>query len=51
LLGPFAQLSATPLQMHRMPPPAPGEHNQAIYHDELGLQPADIAMLRAQGVL
>src|SRR5262249_52323406 len=24
LLGPFAQLSATPLQMHRLPPPAPG---------------------------
>jgi len=51
LLGPFAQLSATPLQMHRLPPPAPGEHNQAIYQDELGLQPEDMAMLYAQGVL
>ncbi|MGE3540384.1 MAG: CaiB/BaiF CoA transferase family protein [Candidatus Tectimicrobiota bacterium] len=51
LLGPFASLSLTPLQMYRLPPPALGAHNQAIYHDELGLQPEELAMLRAQGVL
>jgi hypothetical protein len=37
--------------MHRLPPPAPGAHNQAVYQDELGLQPEDMAMLYAQGVL
>lgn len=51
LLGPFAHLSATPLQMQRFPPPAIGEHNQGIYGDELGLQPDELAMLRTQGVL
>ncbi|MBM3224900.1 MAG: hypothetical protein FJZ47_14005 [Candidatus Tectomicrobia bacterium] len=49
-LGPFAQMGATPLQLHRLPP-ALGEHNQAIYQDELGLQPDELAVLRAQGVL
>jgi crotonobetainyl-CoA:carnitine CoA-transferase CaiB-like acyl-CoA transferase len=49
-LGPFAQMSATPLQLHRLPPTL-GEHNQAIYQDELGLQPEELAVLRAQGVI
>jgi crotonobetainyl-CoA:carnitine CoA-transferase CaiB-like acyl-CoA transferase len=50
LLGPFAQLSATPLQRRRLPPSI-GEHNRAIYSDELGLQPEELAILREQGVI
>ncbi len=50
LLGPFARLSVTPLQLRHVAPTL-GEHNQAIYHDELGLQADDLAILRAQGVL
>lgn len=49
-LGPFAQLSATPLTLRRLPPHI-GEHNTAIYQDELGLSAADLAMLREQGVV
>lgn len=50
MLGPFARMSATPLQFRRLPPGI-GEHNRVIYQEELGLQPAELAMLRAQGVL
>lgn len=49
-LGPFARLSVTPLQ-RRYPPPQLGEHNSAIYQEELGLQPEELAMLREQGVI
>lgn len=49
-LGPFAKLSATPLQLRHLPPKL-GEHNNAIYHNELGLQFAELAMLREQGVI
>jgi crotonobetainyl-CoA:carnitine CoA-transferase CaiB-like acyl-CoA transferase len=49
-LGPFAQLSATPLQLRHLPPTL-GEHNRAVYGDELGLSPEDLAILREQGVI
>jgi formyl-CoA transferase len=49
-LGPFAQLSATPLRLRHLPPQI-GEHNRAIYEDELGMLPEELAMLRVQGVL
>ncbi len=49
-LGPFAQLTAAPIE-HRRFPPAIGEHNGDMYGDELGMQPADMARLRALGVI
>lgn len=49
-LGPFAQLSATPLQLRHLPPHL-GQHNRDIYQNELGLQPTELAMLREQGVI
>jgi crotonobetainyl-CoA:carnitine CoA-transferase CaiB-like acyl-CoA transferase len=49
-LGPFARLSATPLQRRHFPPSI-GEHNYSIYHDELGLQTEDLAILREEGVI
>ena len=45
LPGPFARASGCPLQL-RYPPPSLGEHNRAVYVDELGLQPQDLARLR-----
>ena len=45
LPGPFARASACPLEM-RYPPPRVGEHNNAVYVDELGLQPQDLVRLR-----
>ncbi len=50
MLGPFARASATPLQWRYFPPRL-GEHNMAIYVKELGLQPAELAQLRAAGVI
>jgi crotonobetainyl-CoA:carnitine CoA-transferase CaiB-like acyl-CoA transferase len=44
-LGPFVQASATPLQWQRFPPTL-GEHNSAIYIDELGLSRQELAQLR-----
>lgn len=45
LPGPFARASGCPLEM-RYPPPTVGEHNRAVYVNELGLQPGDLARLR-----
>lgn len=45
LPGPFASSSACPLEF-RYPPPMLGEHNRAVYVDELGLQPQELARLR-----
>ena len=45
LPGPFARASGCPLEL-RYPPPGLGEHNRAVYVDELGLQPQDLARLR-----
>ena len=45
LPGPFARASGCPLEL-RYPPPSLGEHNRAVYVDELGLQPQDLARLR-----
>ena len=45
LPGPFASASACPLGL-RYPPPMVGEHNRAVYVDELGLQPQELARLR-----
>ena len=45
LPGPFAHASDCPLEL-RYPPPGVGEHNRAVYVDELGLQPQDLARLR-----
>ena len=45
LPGPFANSSACPIEL-RYPPPMLGEHNRAVYVDELGLQPQDLAQLR-----
>lgn len=45
LPGPFASSSACPLEL-RYPPPMLGEHNRAVYVDELGLQPRELGRLR-----
>ena len=45
LPGPFANASACPLGF-RYPPPMVGEHNRAVYVDELGLQPHELVRLR-----
>ena len=45
--GPFARLSATPLADPRRPP-APGEHNEAVYGALAGV---DVAALRREGVI
>ena len=45
LPGPFARASGCPLEL-RYPPPGVGEHNRAVYVDELGLQPQDLVRLR-----
>ena len=45
LPGPFARASGCPLEL-RYPPPGVGEHNRAVYMDELGLQPQDLVRLR-----
>ena len=47
--GPPYQLSATPWRL-RGPAPTLGQHNAEIYA-ELGIGPADLAHLRAAGVL
>jgi crotonobetainyl-CoA:carnitine CoA-transferase CaiB-like acyl-CoA transferase len=47
--GPPYQLSAAPWRL-RGPAPTLGQHNAEIYA-ELGIGPADLAHLRAAGVL
>ncbi len=48
--GPFVKFSATPID-YRLPPPRVGEHNAAIYGDELGLSARDLADLQTRGVI
>lgn len=50
MLGPFVRASAAPLHLRRLPPKL-GEHNTAIYVEELGLSPPDLARLREAGVV
>lgn len=48
--GPFARLSQTPLGPVK-PPPALGEHNQAVYGELLGLSASDLSRLCAAGAI
>jgi benzylsuccinate CoA-transferase BbsE subunit len=48
--GPFVRASATPLQFRRLAPKI-GEHNTAIYGDDLGLTREDLVRLREAGVI
>lgn len=48
--GPWARLSATPLA-HGAQAPRVGEHNRAVFVDELGLDPAELAMLYTREVV
>ena len=48
--GPFAKFSATPIRYRRRPPTV-GEHNRAIYVDELGLSSSQLDELRTKGVI
>ncbi|HLH76335.1 MAG TPA: CaiB/BaiF CoA-transferase family protein [Candidatus Binataceae bacterium] len=48
--GPFARLSQTPLTPTQ-PPPALGEHNQAVYGELLGLSRDDLSRLHAAGAI
>jgi crotonobetainyl-CoA:carnitine CoA-transferase CaiB-like acyl-CoA transferase len=48
--GPFAKFSATPIAYRRRPPTV-GEHNRAIYLDELGLSEGAFELLQTRGVI
>jgi crotonobetainyl-CoA:carnitine CoA-transferase CaiB-like acyl-CoA transferase len=48
--GPFARFSDSPIRYRRRPPLV-GEHNAAIYREELGMSEARIAELAVSGVL
>ncbi len=48
--GPFAKFSATPIE-YRLRPPTVGEHNSAIYRDELGLSATEITELARAGII
>ncbi len=50
LVGPPVGFSATPPTV-RTPPPALGEHTDAILRERLGLRDAEIAAYRAEGVI
>ncbi len=47
--GPFAHMSETEWQMSRAP--LLGEHNEEIYHGELGYTPQELTRLRQNGVI
>jgi crotonobetainyl-CoA:carnitine CoA-transferase CaiB-like acyl-CoA transferase len=49
-LTPPYQLSETPASLRR-PAPLLGEHNQEIYHDEVGLSAQEIDSLKREGVI
>jgi len=48
--GPFVKFSAAPIEYRRRAP-AIGEHNREVYVDELGLSDAELAGLRAKGIV
>jgi len=48
--GPFVQLSASPLGGWRRAPLL-GEHNRAVYRDELGLSEAELAQMQQEGTI
>jgi crotonobetainyl-CoA:carnitine CoA-transferase CaiB-like acyl-CoA transferase len=48
--GPFAKFGQTPLA-YRHRPPTVGEHNDAVYRDELGLSAEEVANLQGRGVI
>jgi len=48
--GPFARFSATPL-VYRRRPPLIGEHNRALYVEELGLSEDKFADLASRGII
>jgi crotonobetainyl-CoA:carnitine CoA-transferase CaiB-like acyl-CoA transferase len=48
--GPFAKFGQTPIA-YRSRPPTVGEHNDAVYRDELGLSAEEIVILQRRGVI
>ena len=48
--GPFARLSATPIQYRRRPPTI-GEHNHEVYSAELGFTSDELSTLVAGGII
>jgi benzylsuccinate CoA-transferase BbsE subunit/naphthyl-2-methylsuccinate CoA transferase subunit len=48
--GPFARFGGTPISYRRRPPMV-GEHNRAVYIDELGLSEARMRVLQDSGVI
>ena len=49
--GVVPRLTLTPGRVERVGPTAPGEHNEEIYGGRLGLSGAELARLRARGVI
>ena len=49
IIGAPYRLSETPWRSGRAP--LLGKHNEAIYCDELGFKPAELAELRAKGIV
>ncbi len=50
MMGPVPRLSATPGKI-RHPGPRLGEHNEAVYREELGLSEEELEHLRREGVI
>src|SRR5262245_35684734 len=50
MLGSFVRASTAPLRLRYLPPRI-GEHNSAVYTQELGLPPSDLIRLREAGVV
>jgi crotonobetainyl-CoA:carnitine CoA-transferase CaiB-like acyl-CoA transferase len=48
--GPFVRASATPIHLHRFAPTL-GQHNAAIYCDDLGLTREELVRLHEAGVI